>query len=61
MSLLDPLNIKRLLKREDDLRPRKFRVGLTELQVIERVIKKGGRVAPDHADAYLAASLMVLM
>ena len=52
MSLLSRKGIQKAIDR--DVRKR-ITVSLTELQVVERVIKQGGRVADHHADAYLTA------
>lgn len=52
MSLLD----KRVLEKAIGLDVRKrVQVSLTELQIVERIIKQGGKVTDHDADAYLAA------
>ena len=52
MSLLSRKGIQKAIDR--DVRKR-ITGSLTELQVVERVIKQGGRVADHHADASLTA------
>lgn len=52
MSLLD----KRVIEKAIGLDVRKrVQVSLTELQIVEQIIKSGGKVTDHHADAYLAA------
>ena len=52
MSLLD----KRVIEKAIGLDVRKrVQVSLTELQIIEQIIKSGGKVTDHHADAYLTA------